>query len=102
MKRSFVVDNMPAGAVPKYDCDENAIPVVCKIQTKKDGSVESKMVKAKKDGTSYRYTVPLYKINGDTLLGIANIIRSMEKDKTNMFDVVLCIRKDEIGLSKHS
>jgi len=103
-KQSFVVDNMPAGAIPKYDCGATATPIVCKIVVKKKGStetVESKMVKVKKDDTSYRYTVPLYKIDENTLQGVANQIISMKFHKTNMFDVVLCIRGDEIGLAKH-
>ena len=100
-KQAIIVDCMPPGAVPKYDCGEDSTPVVCKIQTKKDGTVESKLVKVKKDDTSCRYVVPLYPINGDTLLGIANILRGMKRDKVSMFDVVLCIRNGEIGLAKH-
>ena len=101
-KQALIIDNMPVGAIPKYDCDKDSTPVVCKIQTKKDGTVESKMVKTKKDDNQRRYIVPLYKINANTLLGIAIILRGMKRDKINMYDVVLCIRGDEIGLSKQN
>ena len=101
-KQTLIVDNMPADAIPKYDCKKDSTPLVCKIKTKKDGSVESKMVKIKKElYAPYQYSVPLYRINGDTLLGIVNILRGMKRDKVSMFDVVLCIRQDEIGLAKH-
>jgi hypothetical protein len=99
-KNQLVIDNMSPLATPLYDCAIGSEPLVCKIQTKRDGSVESRMIKVKKDGPT-RYYVPLYKINGNTLLGIANILRGMENDKCDMSDVTLCIRGDEIGLTKH-
>jgi hypothetical protein len=99
--KKLIIDNMYPGAIPVYDCGVDSTPMVCSIKNRKDGNVESKMVKAKKKD-SRKYVAMLYKISSKSLLGIANILRGMERDKINMFDVCLCIRGDEIGLIKHN
>lgn len=95
------IDNVPKGAQLLYDCNADAIPQVCQIKLEEDGIVLSKMIDAQKTSPR-RYLATLYKINGSTLLGIAKILRGMEQNKVDMWDVRLCICGDEIGLIKHS
>lgn len=103
MSLKLIVDNMPINAVPVYDCDKSAVPMFCQINiTKNRSKIESKMVKAKKDTDGRRYRATLYEITTDVLQGIANALTSMEFHKSDMSDVVLCIRGKEIGLIKHS
>lgn len=80
------VDNIPAGSVPMYHCDEGSNPVIYK---------KGKLVRAKVERHT-RFTIPLIKINGDTLFRIGELLS--QEPKFNLDNFVLCIRNDEIGL----
>jgi len=80
---------------------KNATPMFCQIKTKQN-KIESEMVKAEKDTDGRKYRAILYEITVDVLQGIVNALTSMKFHKSDMSDIVLCIRGKEIGLIKHS
>ena len=84
--KQLTIDNMHPGAIPIYSCKENSIPLVCQVQSKKDGSVESKAKKR----DPYKYVAKLYKISSKTLLGIANMLKGMEHDKIDKIGRASC------------
>jgi len=94
--KNFTVDNMPKDAVPLYDCNIDAIPVVFKTTPFK-----GVMIRARKQKDKRRYTVPLYKINEKTLESLSYVLGVMRKNDWDLFHTVLCIRGNEIGLACH-